>query len=520
MMEQTSFYQFLIQHLPALGTNLLVHISLSLSATLLAILIGLPLGIWSHQKPSIQKIVLPITNIFQTIPSLALLAFLIPFLGIGFKPTIITLMFYALLPIARNTYAGLHQLPKEIIEAANSLGFTRWQRLRMVELPLALPVIIVGIRTATAMTIGITTIAAFIGAGGLGTFIIEGLALDDSRLILLGAIPTALLALAVDYIIAQFETNLSKQDRKRIRLKKTKISIAILLVGSLASVYSYHITSYFSYSKKNTLVVATKNFSESYILGYLMAEILQEKTKLHVVNKFNLGSTAIIQNALLKGSIDLYPEYTGTAYVAILKKKRIMTPRKTYQFVKSEYRKRFNLIWLPPFGFSNSQTLAVSATFAKKFHLKNLSDLAKISSQLSIAAPAAFIKREDALPALQRAYHFTFKRILEMQPDLVYKAIQKGSISVIEVFTTDARIKAYNLVPLLDNKHIYPPYYAAPVIREAVLKAHPEVWKALAPLAGLIDKKTMQNLNAEVEIKHRRPKVVAHEFLLRRGLLR
>ncbi len=410
-MPQSSLYQFLIQHCHALGTNLLVHISLSFSATLLAILVGLPLGIWAYQTVSVRRIVLSITNIFQTIPSLALLAFLIPILGIGFKPTIVTLMFYALLPITRNTYTGLAQLPEEIIEAANGLGFTRWQRLRMVELPLATPIIIAGIRTATAMTIGITTIAAFIGAGGLGTFITEGLALNDSRLILLGAIPTALLALTVDYIIAQFEITLSKQKRRQLRFKKTKATIAIFLGGLLIFGYGHRfIASVFSTSK-NTIVIATKNFSESYILGYLMIDMIQEKTKLHVIKKFNLGSTAVLQSALLKGAIDLYPEYTGTAYMVILKKQQVTTPQKTYQIVKSEYKKRFNLIWLRPFGFSNSQTLAVHSAFAKKYHLSTLSDLAKISPTLSIAAPAAFIKRADALPALQRAYHLRFKRV-------------------------------------------------------------------------------------------------------------
>ena len=516
-MPHTSIYQFLMAHCQALGTNLLIHISLSFSATLLAIIVGMPLGIWAYQKASVRRIVLTATNVFQTIPSLALLAFLIPMLGIGFKPTIVTLMLYALLPITRNTYTGLSTLPEETIEAANGLGFTRWQRLRMVELPLATPIIIAGIRTATAMTIGITTIAAFIGAGGLGTFITEGLALDNSRLILLGAIPTALLALVVDYIIAQLETGLSKQKRRTMRLKKTKMTVIILLVGLLSFSYGHKWLSASRY--KNTIVVATKNFTESYILGWLMADMIRAKTNLHVIQKFNLGSTAVLQNALLKGDVDLYPEYTGTAYIVILKQRNITTPKKTYQFVKAQYKKQFNLIWLKPLGFSNSQTLAVRDAFAKKYHLKTLSDLAPISSALTLAAPAAFIKRADGLPALQKTYHLEFKKILSMQPDLVYRAIYEKSVDIIVVFTTDTRIQAYHLKPLIDNKHIYPPYDAAPVIRGAVLKAHPDILAALAPLAGLINNKTMRTLNAEVELQHQTPKSVAHQFLVQKGLL-
>jgi len=515
----SSLFSFLVNHVHVFIKQLTTHIALSFSATILAILVGLPLGIWAYQQSSVRKIILSITSVFQTIPSLALLALLIPILGIGFKPTIVTLMFYALLPITRNTYTGLSQLPKETIEAAIGLGFTRWQRLRMVELPIATPIIIAGIRTATAMTIGITTIAAFIGAGGLGTFITEGLALNDSRLILLGAIPTALLALIVDYIIAQLEFSLSAQKRQQLRLKKTKLTTIILLAGFFIFSYGKYGSNNFFSKSKNTIVVASKNFTESYILAYLMSELIEKKTKLHVINKFNLGSTAVIQNALLKGAIDIYPEYTGTAYIAILKHQRILSPRKTYKIVSVEYKKRFNLIWLPPFGFSNMQTLAVTKYFSKAHHIKTLSDLSKISSQLTLAAPAAFLKRGDAFPALQNAYHFKFKNIIQMQPDLVYDAIKNKNVQVIEVFTTDARIQAFNLKPLKDDKNIYPPYYAAAIIQSNILKKHPEIRSALEPLFGSISEKTIRQLNAAVTLQHRTPKAVAHQFLMEKGLL-
>lgn len=211
---------FLINNASLLGVKLLEHLYLSLSATLLAIIIGIPLGTVILNRPALKNTVLSVTSIFQTIPSLALLAFLIPFIGIGFKPTIVTLTLYALLPIIRNTFMGLTGVPPESVEAARAMGFTRWQRLRLVELPLALPIIVAGIRTATAMTIGITTIAAFIGAGGLGDFITQGLSLNDPRLILLGAIPTALLAIALNFIIAYIESALSHRQRQLMKYKK------------------------------------------------------------------------------------------------------------------------------------------------------------------------------------------------------------------------------------------------------------------------------------------------------------
>ncbi|AIT62684.1 glycine betaine ABC transporter substrate-binding protein [Coxiella burnetii] len=511
---------FLINNASLLGVKLLEHLYLSLSATLLAIIIGIPLGTVILNRPALKNTVLSVTSIFQTIPSLALLVFLIPFIGIGFKPTIVTLTLYALLPIIRNTFMGLTGVPPESVEAARAMGFTRWQRLRLVELPLALPIIVAGIRTATAMTIGITTIAAFIGAGGLGDFITQGLSLNDPRLILLGAIPTSLLAIALDFIMAYIESALSHRQRQLMKYKKIKLTfIFILLFASLYLMIDTIIPTAFK-SKKNTIVIATKNFSEQYILGDIMADMIETRTHLTVRKKFNLGSTAIIQNALLNGEIDLYPEYTGTAYLTVLHHANLVSAPQIFKIVKKEYQQQFNLIWLNPFGFNNSQTLAVRADFAKQHRLKTLSDLAVISPRLTISAPAEFLKRPDALPGLKRVYGFRFKRVIQMQPDLIYQAIRNKDVNVIEVFTTDGRIPAYHLVPLEDDKHLYPPYYAAPVIREAFLKAHPEVEKALAPLAGLIDEKTMQHLNALVDIKHESPKKVVHDFLVEKGLIK
>jgi len=316
-----SLFQFLSSQAQTLGQHLFEHIYLSFSAILLALFIGIPLGILAYQHTILRRTILPLNNIFQTIPSLALLAFLIPWFGIGFKPTIITLMIYALLPITQNTFIGLKQIPDEMIEAAQALGFTRWQRLRLIEIPLALPVIIGGIRVATAMAIGITTIAAFIGAGGLGVFITQGLSLDDSQLILLGAIPTALLALTMDALLAQAEVLLTKP-RIKLTYKKTRLAVVIILL-SLFIMLCLHQLFITHVNKRHHITLATKNFTESYILGYLMADLIKATTHLDVDIKMNLGSTAIIHNAMLKGAIDLYPEYTGTGYIVVLKQKKI-----------------------------------------------------------------------------------------------------------------------------------------------------------------------------------------------------
>ncbi|WP_019217970.1 ABC transporter permease [Legionella tunisiensis] len=217
------YLDFITTSLPELQIKLVEHISISISAMFIAILLGIGFGILMTRLPKLRNIGLGLTNIFQTIPSIALLGFLIPFVGIGITPTLIALIIYALLPITSNTYTGLKGVSPNYLHVADSLGFTHWQRLYMIELPLALPVIMNGIRISMAMTISITTIAAFIGAGGLGDFITQGLSLNDPKLILLGAIPTALLALTADYILATLTLLLSRRHRLGLRFKKQKL---------------------------------------------------------------------------------------------------------------------------------------------------------------------------------------------------------------------------------------------------------------------------------------------------------
>jgi len=306
-------YDFIYQHLGELAEKTGQQIYLAGFAMFLAILIGVPVGLKIARRQKAKSIVLGIANVFQTIPSLALLVFLLPFLGIGAKPAIITLSIYAFLPIIRNTVTGIEGVMPDMIEAADGLGFTRLQKLWMVELPLALPVMIAGIRTAAAMSVGIATLAAFIGAGGLGDFIYQGLSLNDNRLVLLGAIPAALLALAVDFFIARIEKFIARRRYKHWRSKGMRfrwvaaIVVFVLLIPSAFFVYTQ------SVSTEPVIRIGSKNFTEQLILGEMMSQIISEKAHIKVVKKFNLGSDLICHRALLKGNIDMYPEYTGTA---------------------------------------------------------------------------------------------------------------------------------------------------------------------------------------------------------------
>jgi osmoprotectant transport system permease protein len=494
----TELFSFVKEYSLPLLHKTMEHISLTIFALIAALCIAIPLGIWIAHSSFLRNMVLKVGSISQTIPSLAMLAFLVPFVGLGVVPTLIALTFYAIYPILRGTYTGINSVPVECIEAADGLGFSYYNKLFLVELPLAMPVIISSLRVAGAMTIGITTIAAFIGAGGLGDFIVQGLSLNDSRLILLGSIPAALLALVYDYGVSEIEIQLQHRGQKR-----SLVARAFLIIVSFITVFALGglFIKEFSATDKETITIGSKNFTEQNILAEIMAQLIEQKTNLKVMRKLNLGTTSIVHEALVRGDIDIYPEYSGVAYVTILKKQMKEKNYDIFADVKDDYKKNYDLVWLPPFGFSNSQSLAVKRDFAKSHNLNTMSDLAFISQDLQIATPPDFLKRPDGLPGLERAYGFKFKKIIQVDPNLMYVAIKNNNVDVIAAFTTDGRLEKYDLVTLKDDHGLYPPYDAAAVIRARVLESYPEIQEALKPLFGNISDDVMRSLNYKVEVE-------------------
>ncbi|MBY0377526.1 MAG: ABC transporter permease subunit [Gammaproteobacteria bacterium] len=515
-MEQT-LSQFISSQWPALVQKTGQQIYLVAIATFMATLIGIPLAVLAHYDKRLRALILSITNVIQTIPSLALLAFLLPLLGIGAKPAIIAMALYGLLPIVRATLTGIENISPSLLEAACAMGLTRRQILTVLELPLALPNIISGIKTSAVINVGVATLAAFIGAGGLGDFIMRGLMADNTRLILLGAIPAALLALASDGLIG-FIARLSynrRRQKKHYRIIGFTVAIIILLSGGL-----YFQSLYFHYNRKNTIVIASKNFTESMILAELMAGMIEHHSTLKVDRKLNLGSTLICQRAMENKEIDLYPEYTGTAYLLVLHRSYRQGESKDaiYNSVKNTYQKQFDITWLNPFGFNNSAGIAIREDTAKHYQIRTISDLQKMGPHFSIAAPSENLQRPDGAPGIRKAYGLALDNIKEMDISLIYHALAHHQIDAGFVFTTDGRIPKYHLQLLIDNKHIFPGYYAAPLVRGAILQKHSELAIILAPLANLLDEKTMQQLNAEVDIYHQTPHEVAEAFLLQRNL--
>ncbi|UOR07099.1 ABC transporter permease/substrate-binding protein [Hymenobacter aerilatus] len=370
----SDLFSFWHEQAAKLGQQTIQHIGLTAAALLLGVLVGVPAGLAVARRPRWAGPVLGFAGVLQTIPSIALLGFLIPLMGIGYRPAIFALFLYSLLPIVRNTVEGVRGVDASVVEAARGLGFTNWQILRRVELPLALPVLFAGIRTATVINVGVATLAAYVAAGGLGEFIFGGIALNNPVMILAGAIPAAGLAVAFDVALAGVQ-RLSARQLTRVG---TALLVALPLLGGL----------------------------------YL---------------------------------------------------------------------------------------------------------LPRASARLRAGFSPEFVGRADGLPGLATTYDLHPSNVI-LAPALVYEAARAGEVDLIDGYSTDGRIKAYDLRVLHDDKQAFPPYYAAPVVRPQVLAAHPELGPVLAKLTGQINDSVMTDLNYQVDFLHKEPRAVAEAFLRQRGL--
>jgi len=518
-MSEPSVINYFFERLPELIQRTYEHLFLAGISTGVAAILGISFGVLTFRNSKLSNLFLATVSVLQTIPSLAILVILLVlFQKIGILPALTALILYALLPIFRNTLVGLRSIPNETLDAAMGLGMTNWQEIRLVRIPIAIPVIMAGIRTAAVVGVGIATLSAFIGAGGLGEFINRGLALSNTRLICLGAIPAALLALIVDFVLSVLEKSLLPKQKKDSIFKFQKIAaIFIVVFLSIGIIFNSSNTQKQTSNNKNSangiVRIASKNFTEQHILGELMSQVIEKKTNLRVERKFNLGGTLICHEALKRGEVDLYAEYTGTGLVAILNKNVISNADEAYNLTAKLYREKFNLIWLKPFGFNNTYTLTVRKKDAIKNGWNSISDLSSSAQNLTAGFTPEFQERPDGYRKLKKSYNIQFRKIKDLDPSLTYLAISKSEVDVIDGFSTDGRIPAYQLISLKDDKNFFPPYYAAPVIREQAIKQFPELKKALSFLASAIDDSAMTGLNFEVDEKKREVKEVVAEYL-------
>lgn len=505
---------FFIQHAGEILTLTLQHLILVLIATAGATIVSIPLGILLTRKPSLSGPVLSIANIFQTIPSLALFGFLIPLLGsygIGRVPAIIALFIYSLLPIIRNTFVGITGIDPAIREAGRAMGMTDWQLLTQVELPLALTTIIAGVRLATVISIGTATIAAAIGAGGLGMYIFRGLRMNDNNLILAGAIPAALMALSADFVLGWVEKALTP-GAKTATKTALKVALAGVFVVAMVSLPIYLVRSRSESRSGRPITVGSKDFTEQVILSEVIAQLI-EANGLQVTRRFELGGD-LCHRAMIAGEMDVYVEYTGTAFAAILKHKPISDPQEVLKKVTEEYSSKFDIQWLDKLGFNNTYAILVRGDEARKLQLKTISDAARYAPQWRAGFGQDFMSREDGYPGFSKAYGLRFAdQPREMDLALTYRALAGSQVDMIAGNSTDGLITKLDLYQLEDNRKYFPPYDAAPVILKSTLIAHPELERIINTLSGRISEERMRQLNDAVDGEHRSVKEVAREFI-------
>lgn len=484
------------------------HLQISLTALLIAIVIAVPLAIWATHHRNVAEFLLQVTSVLQTIPSLALLGLLIPLVGIGSVPAIIALVIYALLPIFQNTYVGIDEIDPSLEEAADAFGMSRMRKLFKVEIPIALPVIISGIRTALILIVGTATLAALIGAGGLGNFILLGIDQNDTSLIVIGAVTSALLAIILSTLIKFLQT---------ARLRTVIATVGVIVVG-FVGVSGYQAVS----QPKENIVIAGKLGSEPNILIHMYKDLIEQSDKsVTVTLKPNFGTTSFLFNALKSKSIDIYPEFSGTVLESLVKSSgnnSNLSAHETYVKARNDLKKQYNMTYLKPMKYQNTFALVVRKSFAKKYNLKTIGDLKSIESQIKAGMTLEFINRTDGLKGINKKYDLNIKAS-SMQASLRYEALKRGNINVGDAYSTDSQLKQLDLVMLKDNKHVFPPYQGAPVMSEKLASSHPKIVAALNKLAGKISDEDMQKMNYEVNVKKESAAKVARQYLISHGLL-
>ncbi len=481
-----------LAHLPDYLGN---HVRVSVTALALGLLVSLPLAIAARNRPLMRALLLGLASIVQTVPGLALLALFYPLLlalaslslawfglgfsAFGFLPAVLALALYSMLPVLRNTITGLKGVEPSLLEAAQGVGMTPRQSLMSVELPLALPVMMAGIRTAAVWVIGTATLSTPIGQTSLGNYIFAGLQTQNWVFVLFGCAAAALLALAVDQLLAAIEAGI--RARSRIRVISGGLGVAALVVATLVPSLS---------RAPSTYVVGAKTFAEQYVLSALIAQRLKA-VGLSATTREGLGSNVIFE-ALVRGDVDVYVDYSGTLWANQFHKSEIR-PRAELLAELKTMLARENVSLAGELGFENAYALAMPRKRAEALGIRSVADLASRAPTMSIAADYEFFSRPE-WAALRKAYGLAFRTQRQMQPDFMYAAAASGEVDVIAGYTSDGLIAKYDLMVLDDVRHAIPPYDA--IVLVAPKRAGDQALQtAIKPLLGRIDIAAMREAN-------------------------
>jgi osmoprotectant transport system permease protein len=497
------------------------HVLLSFSALVLGVAISLPLAVAASRSPRLRWPVLAGASLIQTIPSLALLALFYPLLlalsalsratfgrgfsALGFLPSLLALTLYSMLPILRNGAAGILGVDAAIKEAADGVGMTSRQRLFQVELPLAAPVIMAGVRTAAVWTIGAATLSTPVGQTSLGNYIFAGLQTENWVFVLFGCAASAVLALAADQLLGLIEAGTRQRS-----LRLVLVGAAGLVIGVAVAVAPLA-----GFGKTGSYVVGAKNFSEQYILAELMASRL-EAAGAQVSRKEDLGS-AVAYRALAAGEIDVYVDYSGTLWTNVLNRKDNPGRAEVLKALAAELKRRDGVVVLGSLGFENAYALTMRPDRAKALGVASISDLAGVAPKLTLGSDLEFLSRPE-WKAVEAAYGLRFKTKRSYQPTFMYRALMGGEADVISAFSSDGRIAADKLTILTDPKGAIPPYDAV-VLISPKRAGDRRLTEALRPLIGKISVEAMQAANLSVDRDAQKASPAAAAQALERQIL-
>ena len=499
------------EQLALLPEYLTAHLQLTLLALLCATAVSLPLGIAVTRVRWLEQPALALAGIIQTIPSLALLAVMVPLLAslrlpsIGFLPAFIGLTLYGVLPILRNTVAGIHGVDPAQREAARGVGMTPAQQLRRVELPLALPVIIAGLRTATVWTVGIATLSTPVGATSLGNYIFSGLQTRNHAAVLVGCVAAAGLALLLDALVRGVEIGL--------RTRRPRLIGGVMAVLAALCLYAgFTLAATLLPARERTVTIGAKGFTEQYVLAALLAHWVERETGRPTNQRQSLGSSVAF-DALVAGDIDMYVDYTGTLWANVMNRSAAGANRAEVSAeVEAFLLDRHGIQVAATLGFENAYAVAARATDADRLGLQRISDLIPLASTLSMGADFEFFSRPE-WAAVRDTYGLALERLRTMDAGLMYQAVSEGAVDLISAYTTDGRITAYDLRILEDDRAAIPPYDAVVLVSAGLARELPDVVAALRRLDNVIDVGAMRQMNLQVDVQGADPGAVASAFV-------
>ncbi len=509
------------EQLRLLPGYLTAHLQLTLLALLLAVAISVPLGIAIARRRRLETPLLGLVGVIQTIPGLALLAIMVPALAmlgnltqrtlglelrsIGFLPALIALTLYALLPILRGTVVGIAGVDPALVEAARGVGMTETDVLRRVTLPLAMPVMVAGLRTAAVWVVGTATLSTPVGATSLGNFIFSGLQTRNHVAVGVGCVAAAALALLLDQLIRALEAGL--RDGRRAR-----VAFALALLASLCAWAAAGFATPAARSGSREIVIGAKTFTEQYVLSELLAARIADQTGLPTRTLPSLGSTVAF-DALRSSEIDVYIDYSGTIWATLMRRAELPEDRARVLAEVSEFlRAEHGIEVAAALGFENTYALGMRAEHARRLGIQRISQLAAHARRLEIGGDYEFFQRPE-WKTLQRVYGLAFATQRSMDSSLMYQAVAQGEVDVITAFSTDGRIAAQGIQLLEDDRGAIPPYDAIVMVGARLASEQPEAVAALAALAGTIDADRMRRMNLAVDQDGRSPAEVAREFL-------